>query len=70
MENVREREKSKSKLRENEMAKNMIRENKFEFHTRERLLGLPEVPLERPYDGRSNIKQVILEIRTNINKLQ
>ena len=56
MENVRERERAKSKMKENEMAKNMIRENKFEFHNRERILGLSEVPLEKTYDGRSNIK--------------
>lgn len=34
----------------------MIREKKFDFHSKERSLGLSEVPLERPYDGKSVIK--------------
>jgi hypothetical protein len=70
MDNARERVKIKRNMADNDMAKNMIRESKFMFHEREKYLGLPEVPLEKAYDGRSNIKQIFLEIRTNINKLQ
>jgi hypothetical protein len=60
---------TKTNKKENEMAKNMVRETKFEFHQREKALGLSQVPLEKPFDGRSHIKGVILEIRTNINRL-
>jgi hypothetical protein len=67
--NKNEREGKKSQVKENEMAKNMLKEGKYEFHIREKTLGLPEVPLERPYDGRSNIKGIILDIRSNINKI-
>jgi hypothetical protein len=47
----------------------MLKESKFEFHVRERAVGLNEVPLERPFDGRSTIKGMIMDIRTNINRI-
>ena len=56
-------------VKENLMVKNMLNEGKFEFHTREKVLGLLSVPLERPYDSKLNIKSIIMDIRTNINKI-
>jgi hypothetical protein len=47
----------------------MLKESKFEFHIREKAVGLPEVPLERPYDGRGVIKGLIMDIRGNINRI-
>ena len=53
-----------------DMVKTMRREMKFDFHQRERALGLPEIPLERPYAGRSSIKAIVMDIKTNINRIQ
>jgi hypothetical protein len=47
----------------------LIREPKNEYHKRENNLGLSSVPLERPIDGRTQIKNIIIDIRTNINKI-
>lgn len=65
----KDQEKTKQGKKQNVLAHNMIRENKYDFHQRERILGLPEVPLEKPYDSRSSLKQMFLGLRTNINKL-
>eukprot|EP00347_Sterkiella_histriomuscorum_P009757 403340005 len=48
---------------------NLIKESKFEFHERERNQGLAQVPLERPVDGRAQIKNIIIDIRSSINKI-
>ena len=45
------------------------RETKNEYHKRENNLGLSSVPLEKPIDGRAQIKNIIIDIRTNINKI-
>lgn len=58
-----------SSKKENEMQKNMIKDTKHEYHKREKHLGLPQISLEKPYDGRSHIKGIILDIRTNINRI-
>ena len=30
----------------------MVKENRYEFHRREDMIGLTQVPLEKPLDGR------------------
>ncbi|CDW84674.1 UNKNOWN [Stylonychia lemnae] len=63
-------EKQEPKILENSKQKLMKKDNQLQdLHKREKAIGLSHIPLERPVDGRSQIKGIIMDIRSNISKL-